>query len=191
MTTPSPLVFTVEADGLSVSRRIQADDGSQASLKRVGYLPGLTARDGFLRAGPGTLRLDIDASNDHPPAVGITGIRLSGVLVEDARGLAFTQGQLTGYVTRRAFVDMLNGMRQACLGDPGSDVICRNPWVSHIIGATTGCAEVPLAAQWVSGFDVGCDDRRARECDPEIPGDCNALGVCMLLEVEGGAPAEE
>ncbi len=114
---------------------------------------------------------------------------LTGRIAAEGPGFRLDDGALAGYITDEAVLELAAVLREQCL----------------VEDAPTFCAlirsqldEPPevlleLVVGIIGGFEARVEGPRATPCDPEQPDDCNAVGVCLVLEgspviVEGAAP---
>lgn len=115
---------------------------------------------------------------------------LTGRIAAEGPGFRLDDGALAGYITDQTVLELAALLREQCLPED----------------APTFCAliqdqldEPPevlleLVVGIIGGFEARVDGPRSMPCDPEVPDDCNAVGVCLILEatpvvVEGAAPA--
>jgi hypothetical protein len=115
----------------------------------------------------------------------LASTQVLGEAYVDGSGIGLANGQLSGYLTRQAIIDLIAGIQAVCAGDMPPD-FC--DFVGGIIppGSDPETA-LPLLLGLVGGFDakVG-EDGAATDCDPTPDtGDCNSVSVCLLVEMQG------
>lgn len=118
--------------------------------------------------------------------------RLTGRIAADGEGLRIDRGSIAGYLTLDQLVELILEVQRFCsTEDP--------PGICGLIG---GQLDLPveelteLIVGFVDGLEVRVEGNTVSDCDPMVPDDCNALGVCLELGatpvvVEGARAAGE
>ncbi len=93
---------------------------------------------------------------------------------------------LGGYLTRDGILDLIRGLQVACASEDAPS-LCDQ--AGAIIGGPEDPPEnaLPILSQFIGGFDSKVEGNTPSECDPGTPDDCNAVSVCLLVEM-GGTP---
>ena len=83
------------------------------------------------------------------------------------------------------FRSLIRGLQIAC-GEEDAPSLCDQ--AGAILGGPDDPPEnaLPILEQFIGGFDSKVDDAEmASACDPGVPGDCNAVSVCLLIGMGG------
>jgi len=125
--------------------------------------------------------LPISLALESSQVAGYVGIGADGV------GFKFTDGLIGGYLTRDSIVALLSGLQAACVS-PDAPSFCST--LNSILPPGSCTPEdcqtgIDLISSFLGGFDSKVDDAgTAGECNPQA-GDCNSIGVCLQVEMEG------
>ena len=131
----------------------------------------------------------------HEGVITVTGTRLYNELpVYGAKCIGVRNGVLGGYLTRDAILELIRGLQIACASEDAPS-LCDQ--AGAILGGPDDPPEnvLPILSQFIGGFDSKVTDGVPGACDPAVPDDCNAVSVCLLIEmggveIQGIAPAE-
>jgi hypothetical protein len=125
--------------------------------------------------------LPISLALEASQVAGYVGIGANGV------GYKFTDGLIGGYLTQDSIVGLLSGLQGACAApEPPSFCSTLNSILPPGSCTPEDCqAGIDLISSFLGGFDSKVDDAGAPgDCNPQT-GDCNAIGVCLQVEMEG------
>lgn len=118
--------------------------------------------------------------------------RLTGRIAADGEGFRIDRGSIAGYLTLEQLVELIIEVQRFCSTESP-------PGICGLIG---GQLDRPvdelteLIVGFVNGLEVRVEGNTVSDCDPMVPDDCNALGVCLELGatpviVEGARAAGE
>ncbi|MCA9560531.1 MAG: hypothetical protein KC583_18410, partial [Myxococcales bacterium] len=184
--SPVDLAFYVgersPVGGFLVQRRsFEQGDPARPPLNRFAGADVVGAR---LRAGPAVFRLTLDIQDQLPFSLPIEDARVSGALAgRDGPGLDVAEGRIEGYLTRDGLTQTVQALQQTC-AQPGAPALCDT--VATLIPLDRPPAQgADLLAGLVGGYEARHDATGAHRCLRDAPGDCNAVGVCLLFEAQG------
>ncbi len=110
--------------------------------------------------------------------------RLTGQLFADGPGMGLTSGTLTGYIDSEGIAAIVEDLQEGCNAG-NNDALCRT--LSLIVPLDVPPTEaVDDVVQFVGGFDARLDNGFPYPCgDDDDEEACNAVGICLLVEMEG------
>lgn len=111
-----------------------------------------------------------------PLSVRLSDARFKSGLRIEADGFAASNGTLAGYFTKDAVLELITGIITFCADNMESS-LCQT--VAPILGNDVEAAYTTLTA--LVPPDVKFENGVASECQPA---DCNAIGVCLLVEMQ-------
>ena len=107
--------------------------------------------------------------------------RLAGRMYADGPGMGLRRGVLTGYITQPGALDLLHGIQDSCTGEGRAD-ICGA--VENFIGLGQPDEDlIELAGNFIGGYDARMDEGGPSDCGGDV--ECNAVSVCILMDVDG------
>lgn len=146
--------------------------------------------DGWLDSDLVTVTLPLSILNSPELPLTIDLARLDGRIEADGPGFRLRHGTLAGYVTIERVAVLVELLTEVCLAPDAP------PFCTLVAGQLDQPVEavIELMVGFLGGLEARVEGERATPCDPELEGDCNALGVCLIVEaepvvVEGVAPA--
>ena len=135
--------------------------------------------DGLYITEPSDFIVDIPLVEGLPLQLRLSQTEVSGNVTVDGTGFNMTEGVLGGYLTRDAIIELLEGISAVC---GGADA----PSLCDTVGAVlTGNVDTDLGLllSILGGFDSAVDaNGGVSACASDSP-DCNAVSVCILLEM--------
>ena len=104
--------------------------------------------------------------------------RLTGRIVAAGPGFALESGAIAGYFTLDQLVMLIQEVQRFCGADdpPGICALIGDQFEQPLD------ALVDVIVGFVDGLEVRLDGPRVLDCDPALPDDCNAVGVCLRIE---------
>ena len=154
------------------------------------HFPGASiAANGLLHTPASRFALTLPVQG-LPIALALEASQVTGYVGIGAGGLGYklTDGLIGGYLPKDSIVGLLSGLQAACAAaNPPSFCGTLNGILPPGSCTPENCdAGIGLISSFLGGFDskVG-GDGAASECNPQTPDDCNAIGVCLQVEMEG------
>lgn len=165
------------SDGWFISRRSFPEENPEAGP--LLQYPNSVVNDGWLSGSPGPFLVDLNVLG-----LGIhlqfTYARLGGRLQADGPGFSLRRGVLTGYISQAGALALIHGIRDTCAVEGAPD-ICGA--VTNLIDLEQPDEElVTVAGNFIGGYDAYVEDGVPSDCGDR---ECNAVSVCMLLDVDG------
>jgi hypothetical protein len=169
------------SDGWYIARHTFVDGDPDLGPRLI--YPNSVVDDGWLEGSPGMLDIHFSVI-DLPVSLSFSLVQFHGRLFVDGPGFGMRQGVLTAYMTEAAGVSLIRTIQEACNAEnpPGICGAARD-----LIGTGEESDEevLEVAKNFVGGFDTYIEDGAPSECDPEAGHECNALSVCMIVDMEG------
>ncbi len=164
--------------------RANSFEGGDPARRARNRFPDAATAGRRLLAGPAPFQLTLDLRDELPFALLIEGARVVGDLdVRAGPGVAVGGGRLEGYLTRAGLVRTVEQIQATCRGSaPPATCATITPFIDPDGPAEVGA---DLLAALVGGYEARYEVAGPRRCLPREPGDCNAVGFCMLFEAEG------
>lgn len=142
--------------------------------------------EGWFSVETDELRLPIPVLDDlivYPP---LASVSLEGKFVQTQQGFDTERLLLKGYITEAGIMELVEKIIEVCGLPPGERPnIC--PVISNqITGSTPPEEAFPIFVSFMGGFDVKVVDGHPQPCslgNDEVQSDCNAVSVCMDLEM--------
>lgn len=152
------------------------------------FAPAILEANGVLATGPGTWNLEVGLST-LPLVIEVVSARATAAaaLGPGDSGLVLAGGLMGGYLTGAGLEHMLLRWLDACDG-PNPPAFCGTllgilPPGSCLPGACE--AGIQLMQAFLGGFEATVEpDGTARACNPNVPDDCNAIGICLQFDAE-------
>ncbi len=168
--------------GFLVQRR--SFEGGDPDRPPLNLFPSADVVGGRLRAGPAAFLLTLDVQDELPFGLRLEDARVEGALAgRDGPGVDVGEGRIEGYLTRDGLVQTVTAIQQTC-GSPGAPALCET--VAGVLPLDQPPVRgADLLAGFAGGYEARFDATGARRCLPEVDGDCNAVGVCLLFEAQG------
>ena len=139
--------------------------------------------DGLYLTPPADFIVDIPLLEGLPIQLRLSQTEVSGFVSVDGTGFNMTEGVLGGYLTEEAIIELIDGIGAAC-NMPGAPDFC-----SSVGAVLTGDTQTDLSLLLgiLGGYDsaVGADGG-VSACAGDSP-DCNAVSVCILLEMSSAS----
>jgi hypothetical protein len=149
--------------------------------------PETTITDGLLRTPVSSFALSLPLFPGFELALSLENASLEGDVSVNEVGFGLTDGVLGGYLTKDSLAAILEGIYTACgIGRaPAGEV----PDFCGTIGSfVTGTLESDLALlQTFVTFDAIVTDSETSACTADRQGDCNAVSICLLVDMEPAA----
>ena len=156
-------------------------DGDPALGPRIRY-PDSAVQDGWLSSSPGPFAVDLSILG-LAVHLYLESALLSGRLYADGPGIGMRRGVLTGYITQPGALDLIHGIQDSCTGPERAD-ICGA--VENFIGLGQPDEDlVALAGTFIGGYDSRMDDGVPSDCGAALDIECNAVSVCLLMDIDG------
>ena len=141
-----------------------------------------TIVDGLLATEASDFSVAIPIVEGLPLSLLLSQTQITGAVSVDEVGFAITDGVLGGYLTREAVIALIEGITTACNSPDGPADIC------GVVGTfLTGNAEADLGLLLSfipGGFDTIINGDDVSACPDGGSPDCNAISVCILLEMK-------
>ncbi|MFN3197981.1 MAG: hypothetical protein ACE366_06120 [Bradymonadia bacterium] len=136
--------------------------------------------NGYLEAGPSVFTVDLPLVEGLPLAISLEQAALRGFTAVNGSGLDFNDGVIAGYLTRDTLLALVNGIITACAAD-------EPPSLCDTVGPLLGNdpeAGLDLLLSFIGDFEAAVEGNgNVRDCDAGVPDDCNAIGVCLQVEM--------
>ena len=164
-----------------------AQDGSDFAIDPVSFdesgapiifFENTTVTDGLYLTPASNFIVDLPIEG-LPLQLVLSQTEVSGFVTTDDVGFNMTEGVLGGYLTKDAIFSLIEGINQACAGDD------RPSLCDTVSSVLTGDPEADLQTLLLvlGGFDSAvAADGTTSACAGDSP-DCNAVSVCILLEM--------
>lgn len=139
-----------------------------------------TVDDGWLDTDRVTFELPISLLDSPELPLRLENTALTGRIAAEGPGFRMTRGALAGYITIGGFIELVALMREQCLVEDA-------PSFCNLIAGQLDQPDealLELVIGIVGGLEARVEGPRAEPCDPELPDDCNALGICLELQAE-------
>lgn len=141
--------------------------------------------DGWFDAVTQQLRLPVPILEDFMVAAGINAATMSGQMDVTEDGLNFN-GLLMGYLPAEEVMKIATSLIAACGWDE-TPIIC-DITAGQITATTEPEAAYDIIVGFMGHYDVRIEDGVPVDCDVDAaesdPNGCNALGVCLEVEME-------
>jgi hypothetical protein len=168
------------SEGWLVDRRSFLDGDPE--LGPVLSYPQSPVSDGWLSGTPGPLVIDLNVLG-LGVRLELTTSRIGGRLYADGPGMALRHGVLTGYVTQEGALALIHGIQATCEAEDAPD-ICGG--VEAFIGIGQPDEDlIELAGNFIGGYDARMVDDVPSDCDGREGNTCNAVSVCILIDIDG------
>ena len=167
-----------------------ADDGtftiSQSSFDESGEplinFPGTVVTDGLIKTPQSDFSVSLPLLDGVPLSLNLSQTQISGFVTLDEVGFNLSEGVLEGYLTKDALLGLVAGIYEAC-NAPGAPDLC-----ATVGGFLSGNAEMDLGLLLSfipGGYDTAVSpEGDASACTAANAADCNAISVCILVEME-------
>lgn len=185
-------LFTGDATATPSDWTIDPVSFAAGTMDPLIHFPGATvASNGLLHTPASRFSLTLPVQG-LPIALALEASQVAGYAGIGAEGTGFklSDGLIGGYLTRESITALLSGLQLAC--DPSA------PEPPSFCGTLNGilppgsctpedCEDgIALISSFLGGFDAKVDGSGAPgECNPQLADDCNAIGVCLEVEMEG------
>lgn len=167
----------VQDDALGFHYRADAfADDPAGPARSVFAASGVT--DGWLDTDLIALTVPLSLLGSPQVPFRLENARLTGRIVADGAGFALTSGSIAGYFTLDQLVLLIQEVQRFCGEDdpPGICALIGDQFEQPLD------ALVEVIVGFVDGLEVRLDGPRVLDCDPALPDDCNAVGVCLRIE---------
>ena len=179
----SQLTFDAVGDEFFIDP-VSFEGGDPANNPLISF-PDTSVTGAALLTSEQNISLNLPLIDGIPLPLGLADTRVKGTLQMQANGFASQNGVLAGYFTKPAILDLIVGLQAFCEANPDSS-ICGT------IGAVIPPGTDPEVAYGILTAlvqpDANYDNGQASACAPGS-GDCNAVGVCLLVEMQAQAIA--
>ncbi|MEZ4474938.1 MAG: hypothetical protein R3F60_29935 [bacterium] len=163
----------------------QSFEGGDPANSALISFPDTSVTNSVLASGEQDISLELPLLAGVPLALGLDNTRVKGSLSMRAEGFASQNGVLAGYFTKPAILELITGLQAYCAANPDTS-ICGT------IGAVIPPGTDPEVAYGILTAlvqpDANFENGVASACAPGS-GDCNAVGVCLLVEMDATAIA--
>ena len=155
-------------------------DGDPMNAPLITFQDAPVCDNGYMNAGPSVFSVDLPLVEGLPLNISLEEAALRGFLAVEGSGFNLTSGVVAGYLTRDTLLALVNGIITACAGE-------NPPSLCDTVGPLLGDdpeAGLELLLSFIGDFEATVEaNGEVRTCDPAVPDDCNALGVCLQVEL--------
>jgi len=157
--------------------------GGDPNAEPLDHFPGARIAGAQISSDAVPFTLTLDLVGDLPLSLRLTATHIAGALSVDGAGFAVRGGRLSGYLTRAALLETIGEIRTAC-GAPDPPALCAD--VEPFIPAQgTPERALALVVALLGGFDARIEQPTPIACDPAAGIECDAVSVCLVLEMHG------
>jgi hypothetical protein len=144
------------------------------------YFDGTSVVDGLYQTPPSDFRVSLPLAG-LDLELRLSQTEVNGFVTVDETGFNMTEGVLGGYLTKDAILELIQGITDLC--DPNAEN--RPELCDTVSSVLSGNAEsdLILLTSILGGFDSAVNGSDVSACAGDSP-DCNAISVCILLEME-------
>lgn len=182
--------------GLGLDEGARGADTEHFSVRSVpasaDFDPFPVAADGTFETAPDFVSVRLPLLYGGRTVFTMQEATLRGRLAVDGPGFAMRQARLEGYYTRDGVAESIRDMDATCSGSAPEDWcddfrLIVPPGACRPFGDAAACdLVIDALAIFVGGFDARVGPNMAPEaCDSRIDQDCNAVAVCLALEMTG------
>jgi hypothetical protein len=159
---------------------------SQSSFDESGAplinFPATTVTDGLIKTPRSDFQVSLPLLEGVPLSLNLSQTQISGFVSLDEVGFNLSEGVLEGYLAKDALLELVSGIYNACQ-DPEAPDLC-----ATVGGFLSGNAEADLGLLLSfipGGYDTAiAPSGEAVACTGANAADCNAISVCILIEME-------
>ncbi len=171
----------VGAQGELLVKRSSFVDGDPEGALRMDY-PATAVDGGWLETPEGEFFVTVPflgfLVNLH-----LIHTLITGQVFADGPGAGMVSGVLTGYIDEDGVIGLLRDIQSGCSGED-APAICGA--ISNVFPLDKPPEEsVDTVVSFVGGYDVRLEEGFPYPCQPEGEPACNALGMCILMELAG------
>ena len=110
-------------------------------------------------------------------------VQFSGRLYAEGPGFGMRDGVMTGYLSKEDGVGLVQGILDDCMREDAPD-LCGS--VLNLLGVPESEEELlEVVESFIGGFDAHLGPTGPMACAPETEAPCDALSVCLVLDLEG------
>jgi len=146
--------------------------------------------DGWLDSDRTSVTVPLSILNSPELPLTLDQAMLTGRIHAEGPGFRLIGGTIGGYVTVDRVLTLARSLRETCLAEDAP------PFCALVEGQLDQSDDelVELMIGFIGGLEVRVADGRAEDCDMDAGEECNALGVCLIVQagpvvVDGVAPA--
>jgi hypothetical protein len=162
----------VSAREFSISESALDADGNP-----IISFPGTQIVDGLIKTQPSNFLVDVPLLPGVPLRLSLSQAQIEGDVSLDDVGFNLGNGILGGYLTRDAIVELVDTIGAACEGDTPPD-FC------DTLAGFGGAAGILPLLEGVAPYDSTVSGDDVSACSELGAADCNALSVCILIEMQ-------
>ena len=123
---------------------------------------------------------------DIPISLNLVATKVTGRVYSDGPGAGMRKGVLTGYMDVAGAIELVSDIQAGCASE-NPPAIC--PAINNVIPLDRPAEEsLDAIVTFAGGFDTRMESGFPYPCDPsvdDIEGGCNAIGLCILVEMDG------
>ncbi|MEZ4431046.1 MAG: hypothetical protein R3F65_01445 [bacterium] len=171
------VIAGVQGEGSSFRYRADAFADDPSGPARSVFAESFV-RDGWLDTDQISLTMPLSLLGSPQVPFTLEQARLTGRIVAAGPGFALESGAIAGYFTLDQLVMLIQEVQRFCGADdpPGICALIGDQFEQPLD------ALVDVIVGFVDGLEVRLDGPRVLDCDPALPDDCNAVGVCLRIE---------